>query len=477
MISKNIKYLKIGLFIFGLFTISTACTSPKSEVKKPNIIFLFSDDMSFNTLNLLKDEGIKTPNLDRLGKSGVHFTNAFNMGGWNGAICTASRTMMLTGRTIWNAYDADSLMKTEDYHDPFLSELLAGQGYDTYISGKWHIRKSADSVFSIARHIRPGMPNQTPEGYNRPLSESDTLWRPWDTSKEGFWKGGKHWSEVLAEDATDYISIATEKENPFFMYIAFNAPHDPRQSPEKFVDLYPLEDISIPDNFLPEYPYKTVMESDEFLRDEQLAPFPRTHHAVRVHLQEYYAIITHMDEQIGKILDKLEASGKMDNTIIVFSADHGLSVGQHGLLGKQNMYEHSIRVPLLIAGPGIPEGEEREGNIYLQDLMPTFLELGKSQKPDYVDFKSILPILRNERSENYKYIYGAYIQAQRMIRSNDFKLITYPKGDIVRLFDLKKDPWEKNDLASDPEFTQIKDELLNQLHQLQREMHDPLSLN
>ena len=474
MISRAIKHSQIVLFMFGLFSILNACTSSKIEEKKPNIIFLFADDMSFNTLNLLKEEGIKTPNLDRLGQSGVQFTNAFNMGGWNGAICTASRTMMLTGRSIWNAYDADSLMKTGSYKDPFLSEILAEQGYDTYISGKWHIRKSADSVFSIARHIRPGMPNQTPEGYNRPLSESDTLWRPWDTSKEGFWKNGKHWSEVLADDAADFISMASEKENPFFMYLAFNAPHDPRQSPKKFVDLYPLEDISIPENFLPEYPYKTVMESDEFLRDEQLAPFPRTHHAVRVHLQEYYAIITHMDEQIGKILNELEASGKMENTIVVFSADHGLSVGQHGLLGKQNMYDHSIRVPLLIAGPGIPKAEQRTGNIYLQDLMPTFLELSKSPKPDYVDFRSILPIIQNERTENYKYIYGAYIHAQRMIRSNDYKLISYPKGNIIRLFDLKKDPWEKNDLASEPEFVPIKDKLWTQLLQLQREMRDPI---
>ncbi|HAV61561.1 MAG TPA: choline-sulfatase, partial [Verrucomicrobiales bacterium] len=110
-------------------------------------------------------------------------------------------------------------------------------------------------------------------------------------------------------------------------------------------------------------------------------------HAVKVHRQEYYAIITHMDAQIGRILDALEATGKADNTHIFFTADHGLAVGHHGLLGKQNMYEHSLRPPLIVAGPGIPRGRRIEARVYLQDIMPTTLELAGAPVPDHVEFR------------------------------------------------------------------------------------------
>ena len=116
--------------------------------------------------------------------------------------------------------------------------------------------------------------------------------------------------------------------------------------------MYPVENITLPVPFLAEYPYKDSIGCGRSLRDEKLAPFPRTENAVKVNRREYYAIITHMDAQIGRILDGLEKSGMANNTYIVFSADHGLGCGHHGLLGKQNMYDHSIRVPWIIAGPG-----------------------------------------------------------------------------------------------------------------------------
>ena len=166
----------------------------------------------------------------------------------------------------------------------------------------------------------------------------------------------------MANETMGFLENASASENPFFMYIAFNAPHDPRQSPKEYVDMYPVDEIALPANFLPEYPYKDKMGCSKTLRDEMLAPFPRTEYAVKVNRQEYYAIITHMDAQIGRILKKLEETGQSDNTYIFFSADHGLSVGQHGLLGKQNMYEHSLRPPMIIVGPDIPEGKKKYEN-------------------------------------------------------------------------------------------------------------------
>lgn len=442
---------------------------------KPNVLFIFADDLTFNSINALGSHELITPNLDKLVRKSVSFSNSFNMGGWNGAVCVASRTMLLTGKYIWNAFQADSLMGKKNYQTPVWSELMEEAGYDTYMSGKWHIKKPATAVFENVVHVRPGMPNQTESGYNRPLNKRDTAWRPWDKSKEGFWKGGKHWSEVLADDATTFLDSAAKKKDPFFMYLAFNAPHDPRQAPKSFIDKYPVDGIEVPANFLTEYPYNEAMGSGRKLRDERLAPFPRTAYSIQVNRQEYYASITHMDEQIGKILDVLEASGKMDNTYIIFAADHGLSVGQHGLLGKQNMYEHSIRVPLMISGPDIEQNKTIETDVYVQDVMPTVLELAKISKPEYVDFHSLIPLTKGKKGRLAS-VYGAYTMRQRMIRADGFKLIAYPSANKLRLYNLENDPFEMNDLSNDPSFAKKKDDLWQELLALQKKMNDPLNL-
>ena len=230
--------------------------------------------------------------------------------------------------------------------------MLGQAGYRTYITGKWHVAIKADQIFDMSKHIRPGMPNQTPEGYNRPPLKGEDPWSPWDKSREGFWKDGKHWTEVVADDAIEFISDAQSHDAPFFMYVAFNSPHDPRQAPREFVEKYPLERVAIPENFLADYPYKNQIGCSPKLRDEKLAPFPRSEHAVKVHRGEYFACITHLDQQIGRIFDALEEQGLDDSTWIIFTSDHGLAVGRHGLFGKQNMYQHSVRVPFIISAPG-----------------------------------------------------------------------------------------------------------------------------
>jgi arylsulfatase A-like enzyme len=321
------------------------------------------------------------------------------------------------------------------------------------------------------------MPNQTPEGYDRPKSEEHYAegWKPWDTEYGGYWKGGKHWSEVLGDDGVAFIEEAADRDEPFFMYLAFNAPHDPRQSPKEYVDQYPLESVAVPETFLPEYPHRDDIGCSAGLRDEALAPFPRTEYAVKVNRQEYYAIITHMDAQVGRILDALEASGRADNTYVLFSADHGLAVGEHGLVGKQNMFEHSTCSPLIIAGPGIPEGETLDTPIYIQDVMPTTLELAGAPIPDYVEFRSVLPLIRGEVRRTHRAIYAGYIQLQRMVRKGDYKLIWYPTIDKKLLFDLARDPGEMHDLSEDPACAQVLQELTQELRRLQRELDDPLT--
>ncbi|MCG8306872.1 MAG: sulfatase-like hydrolase/transferase [Cytophagales bacterium] len=467
-LSKRISY---GFFVMLLLI---AC---KNAPPKPNILFIFADDQAYNTIHALGNEEITTPALDKLAEEGMTFTNAYNMGAWHGAVCVASRTMLNTGRFVWNAYKNEKKLDQLAGERKLWSQMMEDAGYETYFSGKWHVKISPDSIFNHTRHIRPGMPKAAPEGYNRPIEGQEDVWSPYDTKFGGFWAGGKHWSEVLADDAEEYIAMASKSEKPFFMYLAFNAPHDPRQSPREFVDMYPYENIKVPENFLTEYPYNGKIGYGRTLRDERLAPFPRTEYAVKVNRQEYYAIITHMDRQILRIINALEKSGKKEHTYIFFSADHGLACGNHGLLGKQNMYDHSIRPPMIVAGPDIPQNKRSGADVYLQDIMASVLEIAGIEKPQYVEFNSFIDLATGKASEShYEAIYGCYTDAQRMIRKDGFKLIAYPKAEVIRLFDLQNDPLEMNDLIGNEEFGELKQTLFNDLLNLQERMKDTVDL-
>lgn len=457
---------------------NAALMDTSARPDKPNILYLFADDLCFEAVRALGCDEVETPNLDRLVRRGVTFTHAYNMGAWHGAVCVASRTMLNTGRFLWNAFRTEPDLKKETKQGHFWSQYMKKAGYDTYMSGKWHVKGIAPpDIFDVVRDVRPGMPNQTPQGYNRPIEGREDVWKPWDTKNEGYWKGGKHWSEVLGDHGVEFIRTASGKDNPFFMYLAFNAPHDPRQSPKEYVDKYPLEKVKVPSNFLAEYPYKDSIGCGKSLRDEKLAPFPRTEYAVKVNRQEYYAIITHMDAQVGRILDELEKSGKADNTYIFFTADHGLAVGHHGLIGKQNMYDHSLRVPLMVCGPGIKNNERVSSPVYLQDIMPTTLEMAGVKKPSQVEFHSLLPVLDGRRQANYDYIYGGYINLQRMVFDGRYKVIYYPMIQRHLLYDLKNDPLEMRDLAENPKFTSKLDEMKTLLAKAMKQMDDPLDMN
>ena len=466
--------MRLLALCFGLVMTGVAT----AEMGKPNFLFIFADDQSYETIAALGNAEVKTPNLDRLVQSGTSFTNAYNMGGWHGAVCVASRTMLNTGRTVWRARAAEPSLEDIARRGETWSLLLKDAGYDTYMTGKWHVSVAPELLFDHVAHERPGMPRDTPEGYNRPRRGEIDPWSPFDQSFGGFWEGGKHWSEVLADDAEAFLQSAAGSSNPFFMYLAFNAPHDPRQSPKRFVDLYPQESVAVPVNFQPLYPYKDAIGCGPDLRDEQLAPFPRDEYAVRVNRQEYYAIITHMDEQIGRILTALEKSGKMENTIIFFSADHGLACGNHGLIGKQNMYEHSMKPPLVIVGPGVPENERREAMVYLQDIMATSLELAGISLPDYVEFNSLMPLVEDATHGGfYPEVYGCYKDdLQRMIRVGDMKLILYPVAGVVRLFNLREDPLEMHDMVGMPAHWDMVRSLFSRLLEKQAQLGDQLDL-
>ncbi len=284
----------------------------------------------------------------------------------------------------------------------------------------------------------------------------------------------QHSCELYADSAVELLrKAAAQPDHPFFLYVAWNSPHDPRQAPKEFLDLYPADKIEVPPNFLPQHPFD---QGDAKVRDEMLAPFPRTPDAVRVHRREYYALITYMDRQLGRILDTLEKTGLAGNTCVIVTGDHGLAVGEHGLMGKQNLYDCSVRMPFIMVGPGIAGGRRIDSLMYQHCLFPTLCDLAGLATPATVQFPSLLPLLRGERGQLFDSIYSAYRGFQRMVRTEQHKLILYPEAKRFQLFDLEKDPWETNSLDPSRHATTVT-ELFRDLKQWQEKVSDTLVLD
>jgi arylsulfatase A-like enzyme len=184
------------------------------------------------------------------------------------------------------------------------------------------------------------------------------------------------------------------------------------------------------------------------VRDEKLERWPRTEAAVRKHLRDYYAVITGLDHHIGRLLAELKRQGLDKDTIVVFSSDHGLAVGSHGLFGKQSLYEHSMKVPLVFAGAGIPKGESA-ALAYLMDVFPTVCDLTGAKAPAGLDGRSLAPVVTGKAAKVRDSLFLAYRDVQRAVRDERWKLIRYPKINRAQLFDLEGDPHERKDLSGD----------------------------
>jgi len=455
---------------------------------RPNFLVIVADDLTFRAIQSVNNPEVQTPNLDRLVRSGCTFTHCFHQGSWTGAVCVASRTMLNSGLTTFHA---QRLIKADQAGDkPMWGQTMRENGYDTFVTGKWHLDAvSLQRSFSEQGPVGPGFLDSTPNEYNRPSPGND--WKPADKALFGHWlKTGlwlnraeqdrqneaiQHSSELYADAAVQYLHTASKRSKPFFMYVAFNAPHDPRQAPQRYLDLYPTDSVAIPPNYLPEHPFD---QGDYKTRDEMLAPFPRTHEAVQTHRREYYAIITHMDAQIGRMLEALQETGAAQNTYVIFTADHGLAVGEHGLMGKQNQYECSMRMPLLISGPGIKPGKRVEHMVYQHSMYATTCDLAGIPVPRHVEFPSLKPMLHQDNPAPVNdTMFGWLNVLQRSIRTRRHKLIFYAQIQRYQVFDLEKDPWEMHDLVDDPAYAGVKADLLQKLKQKQKELDDPMDID
>ncbi|HOD81931.1 MAG: Arylsulfatase [Planctomycetes bacterium ADurb.Bin126] len=427
-----------------------------ADGKKPNVLFLFSDDQRFDTVAALGNKAIRTPNLDKLVARGTAFTHHYIQGGVHGAICVSSRAILMTGQSLWHA------MKGVN-EDPLLGEVMGKAGYATFTTGKWHngaatcqrAFQSGTAVFlgGMANHLKTPVQDLVDGKMVNKRTEP------------------RYSSEQFADATVAFLKSRKGQDKPFFAYVSFTHPHDPRMAPKEYHDLYPPEKIEIPPNFLPEHPFDN---GELKVRDEKLAGFPRTQDEVRRHISDYYACITYMDAQIGRILQTLEESGLAENTLIVFNGDNGLAVGRHGLMGKQNLYEHSARTPLIVVGPGVPAGKTCDALVYQHDLFPTVCAMAGVAIPSTVEGKSLKPLIDGSAASVHDSAFGAYRDVQRMVRVGDYKLIEYPKIKRTQLFNVASDPWEMKDLSGEAsQADRIKD-LRAKLLEWQKKLDDPM---
>jgi arylsulfatase A-like enzyme len=236
--------------------------------------------------------------------------------------------------------------------------------------------------------------------------------------------------------------------------------------------MYDPDEVELPPNFMGGHPFDM---GNLHGRDESLAGFPRTPRETRRHIAEYYAMISHLDYEVGRILGALDERGLTDNTVIVYAGDNGLALGQHGLFGKQNCYDHSVRVPLIFAGPGIPEDARTDAYAYLLDIFPTLCELTGLQRPASVEGRSLMPVIHDPATQVRDSLYFAFVALHRAVKDDRYKLIEYCVGgrhNMTQLFDLAEDPWELHNLAGDPAHAAKLAELREQLVQFRDEWGD-----
>lgn len=444
-------------------------TSITYAQKAKNVLILFTDDQSYNTIHALGNPIIKTPHIDKLKEEGLSFLQAHVMGGHQGAVCIPSRAMLLTGRYVTRLPNDGTVIPDSLV---CLPEILQQKGYTSFHTGKWHSDKishnrifnSGDNIFFGGMHTPNQGGQETPRVFHYDpagLYSNDALLKK-DTFS----------SQLYAETAIRFLKSKEAKEKPFICYVAFTSPHDPRTPPEKYKQWYNPKDIPLPPNFKNIHPFDN---GDMNVRDENLLGKPRNKDSIKREIALYYAMISEIDEQIGRIIKVLKENKLDQNTLIVFAGDNGLAVGQHGLLGKQNLYEHSIRVPMIMVGPGIPKNKQTSSFTYLSDIAPTIYDYLGIKMPPTVEAISLMPIINDPSLHLRNQLYNVYGNWSRSIKTDDgFKLITYNvNGDKrIQLFNLKEDPWEINELSQNPRYSKKIQFLLNILKKEMSEKGD-----
>ena len=463
------KTLPPGVRLTLLFIVALSVHSALAQTR-PNILLILSDDQRADAVGAYGNPYVHTPTLDELAHRGVTFTNAYCMGSHRGAVCAPSRAMLLSGRSLFHVYDTLAGV-------PTLPQTLRDNGYLTFGTGKWHNERSAfrdgfaqgKTIFfgGMSDHYRVPVVDLLPDGS---FSEDSLC---------GFS------TNVFTESALAFLEdyAAGDQTQPFFAYVAYTAPHDPRSPAPDYIDRYAPEQLPLPPNFVGAHPFDLGVMT---IRDENLGAWPRSAEQIRMQLADYYGLVTHLDARIGDLLRALEDHDLADNTIVVFTSDHGLAIGSHGLLGKQSLYEESMHSPLILAGPGLagwhsarpglPEQQTHDALVYLYDLLPTLCGLVNVAPPSGIDGHDLSPIIRGEVPEVRNSLFTTYATTQRAVKNHRWKLILYPAINHTQLFDLQNDPYELNNLADDSAHSLVRTRMWSELLTQQQQAGDTVSL-
>ena len=456
------------------YLIANDPSSPVEDKKprRPNILFLLSDDQRPDTIAALGNGVIRTPNLDSLIARGTVFTRAISPN----PLCVPSRAEILTGCSGFRNGVLPGISNQLDATLPLWPQTLRRAGYRTVYVGKWHTagrpsQRGYDESVGLYAGGGGRWAKAQVDHHGRPV----TGYRGWVFQTDDGAKQPEHGVGLTPDISASFADAAIEvlrrrQDRPFFLHVNFTAPHDPLLMPPGADFPYAPDKISLPANFAPEHPF----DHGNFRgRDELLLPWPRTPAMVKADLAVYYAVISHLDAQIGRILEVLHQTGQADNTIVLFSSDHGLAMGSHGLRGKQNMYEHTVGVPLVLRGPGIQQGARIDAQCYLRDLYPTTCDLAAVTIPASVEGHSLKPLLDGTSESVHPRVFGYFKDAQRMVRTDRWKLIHYLKRRRYQLFDLENDADERHDLAGSARHAEIENDLRARLRAWRIEVGDP----
>jgi N-acetylglucosamine-6-sulfatase len=437
---------------------------------RPNIIFILTDDQRYEALGFTgRFPWLKTPHLDRIRSEGVHFANAFT----THSLCGPSRAGFLTGMHSHKNGITTNQEGREIDHDrtPTFGKYLQNSGYRTAFIGKWHLGDYDDP--------RPGWDFwcsfRGQGNYDRNLLNIDGE----RIVKEGYV------TDVLTDYAIGFIERGHEE--PFLLYLSHKAVHGPFTPPERHKKLYEglpaPEPLSWMDDMAdkPEWQRRMILPWEQSTRVRRKHPIPvpakrglgRFPAETGVHLQrDYLRCIPAVDEGVGRIFDTLEQLGKLDNTIIVFAGDNGYMHGEHGMGDKRQAYNESIRIPLIMRGPGIPPGGTVEEIVLNLDIAPTFLEQAGIRIPEAMQGRSLAPLAKGEPVPDWRtsFLYTYWrdlvtaIPRITAVRTIDTIYASYPDGDsIEELYDLSRDPGEMKNLASLPESEPLKRRMREEL--------------
>ncbi len=426
---------------------------------RPNIVLIVADDWAHMDLGVAGHPLLQTPHLDRLARDGVHFTRAFTPN----PICTPSRAALLTGQDNWTngCWFFGMPIRKESRH---FAQLLSQAGYETFYTGKWHNDGlPSQRGFTSGKYIGGGGPGAG--GHPKPLVMDHD-----GTNKRQIERFD---SELFTDAAVEFLASQRRGGKPFLLVVSYMTPHDPWTPPGRYATLYSPEAIRLPVNFMPRpmngskpFRYYTDWHGTNLRDEQQMTPFPRTPEGVRDVRSRCYGTITHDDEQIGRILNTLDRKQLTDNALVIFLADHGISLGAHGISGKQTMYEEGIRLPMIVRYPRLQRGRATNTDLVsLIDVFPTLCEAAGVAIPPSVEGRSLLGLYRGQGRWEREHIFASFVSPTqhrlnvRCVRTKRHKLIHHLTTDEIELYDLESDPYELRNLAGLAECAEVQRQL------------------